>query len=340
MALGCTAGLAAAQAPVSLEQVNPLGYQTLSAADYIRYVPSAEKLAGQFVPAYSGTSALWLRGVLQKLAEQHPGVDWNSQCHFYASPGVLQLMLNGQAVIGISSWPMTYAQREDFGRRFGYPVLEAKVALDALQVLVHPDNPLDSLTVPQLDAIYGTERRAGGMELIRTWDEAGATGWGAGMPIHACGFPPHYGSSLFFQEAVLQDGPWRPDLNILGDVSLDPNDAISEDPQGIAFSNYRPRGEGVKVLSIARQTGEQAYPPLPRHIYGEEYPLTRFFYVYVNAPSVNELPAEIREFLNYLLSYEGQYEVAKTGSLPLDVPMIHRARKRLGLPLSPPAVRP
>ena len=71
--------------------------------------------------------------------------------------------------------------------------------------------------------------------------------------------------------------------------------------------------------------------PLPAPIYGEEYPLTRFFTVYVNAPDVQDLPPETREFLNYLLSFEGQTEIAKTGSLPLDRTMLLRARKRLGL---------
>lgn len=340
LAMLLSAGLAAAQTPASLEQSNPLGYQTLSAVDYIRYAPTAEKLTGRFVPAYSGTSALWLQGVLRNLGAMHPGVDWTSQYQFYSSLGVLELMLQGEAVVGISSWPMTSAQREDFGRKFGYPVLEAKVALDAMQVLIHRDNPLSSITVPQLDAIYGTELRAGGLALIRRWEELGVAAWGAGTPIRAYGGPDHYGTTMFFHEAVLEGGPWREDLEILGEICQVPERVIAEDPYGIAFSNYRPRGDGVKVLAVARQTGEPAYPPLPRHIYGEEYPLTRFFHVYVNTPSVDELPAEIREFLNYLLSYEGQYEVAKTGSLPLDVPMIHRARKRLGLSLSPPAVRP
>jgi ABC-type phosphate transport system substrate-binding protein len=102
-----------------------------------------------------------------------------------------------------------------------------------------------------------------------------------------------------------------------------------------SFSNYRPRDSRVKVLAIARQTEEPPYPPLPSHIYGEEYPLVRFFTVYANAPEVQDLPAETREFLNYLLSYEGQTEVAKTGSLPLDLSLLLRARKRLDLPVAP-----
>ena len=311
----------------SLEQTNPLGHQTLSSPDYLHFVPSQEMLSGSFVPAYSGTSELFVKGVLKKLAQIHPGVAWTPKRQFDSSDGVIERMLSGEAEIGISSIPMTSAQREAFTRRFGYPVLEARVALDALQVLVHPNNPVESLTVPQLDAIYGSELRAGAQKIIRTWDEIG---WPGGSKIHAYAGWLHYGTSKFFQETVLEDGPWRDDIRTLGVIQL-PETTIAQNPHSIVFSNFRPRDSRVNVLAIARQTEEPAFPPLPAHIYGEEYPLVRFFYVYANAPEVQDLPAETREFINYLLSFEGQTEVAKTGSLPLDQTMLLRARKRLGL---------
>jgi len=296
--------IAAFAESASLEQRNPLGHQMLSVEDYLHFTPCEESLSGSFVPTYSGTSEAFLKGVLDNLKILHPEAAWGEEFQFDCSTGVLRLLLNGKADIGISSIPMTSAQREGFVRRFGYPILEARVALDALQILVHPSNPLESLTVPQLDAIYGTELRAGALNPIRTWEEAGALGWGEGRPALAYAGFLHYGTSTFFQEAVLEGGPWREDIQTLG-------------------------------LAIARQTEETAYPPLPTHIYGEEYPLIRFFTVYVNAPEVEDLPPETHEFLNYLLSYEGQTEVAKTASLPLDRTMLLRARKRLGLPLAP-----
>lgn len=316
--------------PAALEQTNPLGHQTLSTPDYLHFVPCKESLSGSFVPAYSGTSELFLRGVLDHLAQIHPRAAWANQYQFDCSAGVIDMLLNGEADLGISSIPMTSAQREAFTRRFGYPVLEARVALDALQILVHPSNPLDSLTVPQLDAIYGSELRAGTLKTIRTWDEAGATGWGNGKPITAYAGWLHYGTSKFFKETVLKDGPWRKDIQTLGSIES-PEPDVADDPLAIVFSNFRPRDSRVKVLAIARQTEETPFPPLPAHIYGEDYPLVRFFYVYANAPEVQDLPAETREFLNYLLSYEGQNEVAKSGSLPLDRTMLLRARKHLGL---------
>lgn len=316
--------------PVSLEQSNPLGHQTLSAPDYLRFIPASEPLAGPFALAYSGTSELFLRGVLNELARIHPGVAWDQNHLFDSSDGVIGLLLGGEASLAISSIPMTSAQREEFTRRHGYPLLEARIALDAIQILVNPDNPLDHLTVPQLDAIYGSELRAGALKTIRAWADAGAAGWGAGKDIHAYAGWLHYGTSKFFQETVLGGGPWREDIQTLPEVQS-PEETLAADPQGIAFSNHRPRDGRVKALAIARQTEETPYLPLPAHIYGEEYPLVRFFHVYADAPAVEDLPPATREFLNYLLSYEGQTEIARTGSLPLDRTMLLRARKRLGL---------
>ena len=78
------------------------------------------------MPAYSGTSELFLKGVLGNLAQVHPGVVWNQKRQFDCSAGVIAMILDGSATLGISSIPMTSAQREAFTRRFGHPVLETR----------------------------------------------------------------------------------------------------------------------------------------------------------------------------------------------------------------------
>ena len=325
-----------AQSPDPLAEINPWGRQALSAADYVRYAPLAKTLAGKFTAVYSGTSELWFDAIRAHLGRAYPNVDWQGGALFTSSAGVHSYLLEepGIARVGICSWPLTSAQREEFQRKTGHPLLEAKVAVDALQVMVHRDNPLPGITIPQLDAMYGTGLKAGAMKPIGNWDDVQPGSPLAGSAVHPFRTVEQYGTSRFFQDAVLMGGPWRREIPILGDVEQSTELRVGADPAGISFSNFRPRGDGVRVIPVARQTGEPAYPPLPSHIYSEEYPLTRFFYVYATAADIDSLSAPDREFLNYLLSFEGQYEVAKSGSLPLDVSLIQRARKRLGLPLS------
>lgn len=314
-----------------LEKRNPVGYQTLGTLQYPRYHAATGTLAGKFELYFSGTTHPFLQNVMRHLRVYHPGADWQLPNWSRTSPHVLNCLLDGETRLGLCSRPMTSAQREEFTRRFGHPVREARIALDALQILAHPGNPLAEITLPQLDAIYGTELRAGAQQLLRTWDQLGLADWGGQQAILAYGGWPHYGTSRFFQDAVLMGGPFRADLKTVGDISYDPETVIAREPYAISFCTFMPRGNEVKVLAVARQSGEPAYPPLPAHIYGEEYPLVRYFYVYANAGEIGQLPPETREFLNYLLSYEGQADVAGAGCLPLDARMVARARKLLGL---------
>ena len=71
-------------------------------------------------------------------------------------------MLEGAASIGPMSRPMTPSERLAFQNKYGYPITEIIVGVDAVSVFVHIDNPLESLSLPQLDAIFSSTRRCGG----------------------------------------------------------------------------------------------------------------------------------------------------------------------------------
>ena len=65
---------------------------------------------------------------------------------------------------------------EAFESRFGYKPVGVRVAIDALAIYVHKDNPIKSLTIPQIDAIFSSTRRCGYPEDIRTWGDLGLEG--------------------------------------------------------------------------------------------------------------------------------------------------------------------
>ena len=84
---------ALAKEPPSLAQSNPLGHRTLSDPDYLHFVPCPEPLSGNFVPAYSGTSELFLKGVFAQLARIHPGAAWGKEFQWDSSAGVIAMLL-------------------------------------------------------------------------------------------------------------------------------------------------------------------------------------------------------------------------------------------------------
>src|SRR5205823_3125506 len=128
----------------------------------------------------------------------------------------------------------TLTENLSFFEVYGYPVTDITVASGAFDVdgksngpviFVHKDNPLASLTMKQLDGIFGSERSAGmrgfkwtpsdgrGPEgNIRTWGHLGLTGEWADKPIQTYGHAPS-GTTRFFQLAVLGNADkWNPNF--------------------------------------------------------------------------------------------------------------------------------
>ncbi|MDB6126825.1 MAG: phosphate transporter substrate-binding protein, partial [Verrucomicrobia bacterium] len=121
-------------------------------------------------------------------------------------------LVTGQADIGLMGHRTWLTSRRAFERVYGNPALEIKFAngsydepqpvgtTPGLIFIVNKNNPLTSLTVEQLDGIYGTQRTGGwdgtkwttaaarGPEKnIRTWGQLGLTGEWADKPIKPYG---------------------------------------------------------------------------------------------------------------------------------------------------------
>src|SRR5690606_2267921 len=92
-------------------------------------------------------------------------------------------LIAGTAQLGPMSREMKASEVDQFEARFGYPPTPMRVALDALAVYVHRDNPVQGLTLAQVDAIFSKSRACGYPEDITTWGQAGLTGPWANRPI-------------------------------------------------------------------------------------------------------------------------------------------------------------
>lgn len=104
---------------------------------------------------------------------QNPGVSIQLQTPGSASAPIA--LLEGAADIGAMSRPMSAEEIARFESRFGYAPTEVAVAHDAIVVIVHPDNPLSTITRRELDAIYSDTRRCGadaGIERVPAHDPA------------------------------------------------------------------------------------------------------------------------------------------------------------------------
>jgi phosphate transport system substrate-binding protein len=239
---------------------------------------------------------------------------------------------------------------------------DAEGRSNGLVVYVHKDNPITRLTLKQLDGVFGAERTGGlrgfkwtltdgrGPEAnIRTWGQLGLTGEWADKPIQTYGHAPS-GTARFFQLKVLQNGDkWNPNFReyvetgskMIGDDDRVEQrgglqhmlaDELARDRYGIAWTVI-PQARavsGLKPLALAATDGGPYVAPSRETFLDRTYPLVRSIYIYLNRAPGRALAPNVREFLHYILSREGQACVVRNGGyLPLPARVVREQRHKL-----------
>jgi phosphate transport system substrate-binding protein len=225
-------------------------------------------------------------------------------------------LIEGTAQLGPMSREMKASEIDAFEAKFGYPPTQIRVAVDALAVYVHKDNPLEKLTLTQVDAVFSKTRQCGATEGIDTWGKLGLDGPSARRPISLYGRNSASGTYGYFKEEALCKGDFRDSVKEQpGSASV--VQGVSGDLYGIGYSGIGYRTSGVKPLSLARKQGDPYATTDPGDVYSGKYPLARYLYLYVNKAPNEKLGALVDEFLRFVLSREGQEVVLKGGYLPL-----------------------
>jgi phosphate transport system substrate-binding protein len=237
-------------------------------------------------------------------------------------------LIEGTAQLGPMSRAMKDSEKQGFESRFGYEPTAVRVAVDALAVYVHKDNPLERLTIPQVDAIFSKNRRCGHPGPIERWGQLGVSGALVPQPLRLYGRNSASGTYGYFKEVALCGGDYR-DTTKEQPGSASVVQGISEDPYGIGYSGIGYRTSGVKALSLAKAEGAPFAGTDPENVYAGRYPLARYLYVYVNKAPDERLDPLTEQFLRFVLSREGQEVVVKDGYLPLPARILAQEQERL-----------
>ena len=275
--------------------------------------------------------ARWTRG----FARFQPGVTVVEDT--YGTSSAIPALGFGAGNLAILGEEILPEAVDTFNRLKGYPPFGIDIATGSVDVrnfdyaqvfFVHRDNPLRRVTLAQLDGIFGAEHRRG-PSAIRTWDQMGLGGPWVGRPITPYGWKTD-DSFGFYLETTLLAGShrWnaalrefvhitRPDGSIL-DHGQQILDALALDPAGIAVSNTRYAGPGVRALALAGDEGGPYVEATAETLITGRYPLARRIPAFMDrAPGAPVEPA-VRAFLLYILSREGQRDILDDGRyLPL-----------------------
>jgi phosphate transport system substrate-binding protein len=245
------------------------------------------------------------------------------------APPALQ---EGTAQVGAMSRLMKREEVATFERELGYPPLAVGVAIDAIAVFVNRENPIDAISIPELDAIFSKTRRLAYPESIRVWRQMDVFSHLGRYPIRAYGRNSASGTYGFFKMVALGNGDFRDSVKEQpGSSSVVMS--VSEDPTGIGYSSLGYRTSGVKVLRLSASRDAMAFAPTDANVLRGDYPLRRMLYLYVVKPPDEPLPRIVTEFLNFALSRQGQELVVTSGSIPLSHSLAEEQRK-LFLPSS------
>ncbi|MFQ5457984.1 MAG: PstS family phosphate ABC transporter substrate-binding protein [Myxococcota bacterium] len=237
-------------------------------------------------------------------------------------------LISATAQIGPMSRKMKSSEVDAFEKKFGYKPTPVRVALDGLAVYVNKDNPVQHLTLPQVDAIFSKTRQGGRVKAITAWGDAGAKGAWAARPISLYGRNSASGTYGYFKKHALFGGDYKDTVKEQpGSASV--VQGVTEDANGIGYSGIGYRTSGVKAVKLAKTEGEAFHGVSYEEVVSGSYPLARFLYLYVNKAPDRPLDPLVREFLKYVLSREGQKVVVKDGYLPITQKVVEAEYARL-----------
>lgn len=303
---------------------------------------SAEQLAAERLPEYHKVSGLsgnltsvgsdTLANMMTYWGEEfkrlYPSV--NIQVQAAGSSTAPPALTEGTSSFGPMSRAMKSKEIESFEQRYGYKPTPVRVAIDALAVFVHKDNPIKGLSMHDVDAIFSSTLRCGATESVERWGDLGLTGDWAGRDMQLYGRNSVSGTYGYFKKVVLCGGDFRNDVNEQpGSASV--VQSVSTSLNAIGYSGIGYITSGVRAVPIAPGDTDNFVHATHKQALSGNYPLTRFLYVYVNKHPNKPLGKTEAEFIRMILSRKGQDIVDKDGYVGLPKAIVDAELEKLGL---------
>lgn len=241
-----------------------------------------------------------------------------------APPGLTE----GTSSLGPMSRKMKSNEIKAFEDKFGYKPTAIPVAIDALAVYVHKDNPLKGISMPQVDALFSATRKCGYKSDIVNWGQLGLTGEWASRPTQLYGRNSVSGTYGYFKKKGLCKGDFKNNVNEQpGSASV--VQGVTKSLNGIGYSGIGYRTSGVRALPVAAKDGGEYVDASAEAAASGRYPLGRFLYVYVNKHPNKPLAPLERAFMKMVLSKSGQEVVIKDGYIPLPAKVANKQVAKL-----------
>ncbi|HEY3399463.1 MAG TPA: substrate-binding domain-containing protein [Geothrix sp.] len=225
---------------------------------------------------------------------------------------------------------LTLEEHQAFEKKFGYTPTKLVVCYDAFIVFVNAGNPIRDIGMDQLDAVYSTTHAAGYKtdSPVDTWGDLGVRGDYARRPIHPYMRAEGTAARSLIRDLVLLKGKYKTTVR---DILDWPGiaEAVMTDASGIGIATLSSWMARNKVLAVTPLQAKEPVPPTQETVISGKYPLGRTLYFYVNRAPGKPLPPALSEFLQYVLSRQGQMAVTQATFYPVPADIAQMYRKRL-----------
>ena len=294
-------------------------------------LPTYEKasgVSGNLSSVGSDTLANMMTLWAEEFKQMYPNV--NIQIQAAGSSTAPPALTEGTSQFGPMSRKMKPNEVEAFEKHFGYKPTAIRVAIDALAVFVHKDNPIKGLSVEQVDGIFSSTHQCGSSDIQR-WGDLGLDGNWSAKDVQLYGRNSVSGTYGYFKEHALCKGDFKANVNEQpGSASV--VQSVSQSLNAIGYSGIGYKTAGVKAVAIAKK-GNEFIEATAENAANGTYPLSRYLYVYVNKQPNKDLAPMEKEFLRYVLSKQGQQVVEKDGYVPVPNSVVAKDLEQVGIRL-------
>ena len=273
----------------------------------------------------AGMTSLWV----EKFESIYPNI--NAQIQASGSSTAPPALTENTAQFGPMSRAMRMREVEAFEKVHGYKPTALRVAIDAIGIFVHQDNPIKGLNFHQIDAMFSATLRCGESQFITNWRQLGIESDWSERNLQLFGRNSVSGTYGYFKSNALCGGDFKTRVNEQpGSASV--VQSVASTISGVGYSGIGYRVAGVRLVPIAK-SGQDYVRPTRENILSGRYPLSRYLYVYVNKDPDKPLSPIEAEFIRFIFSAQGQALVAKDGYVPITASFAEQELHKVGLEL-------
>jgi phosphate transport system substrate-binding protein len=218
-------------------------------------------------------------------------------------------LIAGEVDIANSSRPLKEDEIKQAEKLGNHPVQHI-VGFDGIAIFAHKDNPIQSLTMAQLKAMFGE----GGT--IESWQDLGID-LGSDNVIQLGSRQNNSGTYECFRDEVLggSKGRFKQRCNNLNG-SKDVVEFCANTKGAIGYSGLAYATDEVKVVPVIKEDGQPAVLPTIESVLDKSYAISRPLFMYTNG----EPKTEIKAYLDWIKGDEGQKVLFEKGYVPLRAP--------------------